>query len=196
MVKRSFIFDLDGTLWDSKDWYANLISSLSDRYKCDVLRDLSCGLNVSKLIRKSAITTQQCSQYIHQEISSLTTYPGVHECLRELVRRGSLLGIVTNLPKWLAMPILEAGKFNEYFDSVFTYKRGYRKPSPRGIESVMRELNIESQKWLYYIGDTETDAEAANAANVKFAWISFGYGENKPPNTERTIDYFEEILDL
>ena len=132
-----------------------------------------------------------------RSVGTLSFYDGALDTLEELAERDASIGVVTNLPRWLVGPMLEATEIDEYFDAVVTPGRGVRsKPSPHGLLKVLREMGEEPGREVWFVGDSAADAEAAARAGVSFAWASYGYDDEAPPGTERELGSFGEVLEL
>jgi phosphoglycolate phosphatase len=125
-------------------------------------------------------------------IDCIRLYDGVRAGLTVLTARGVVMGIVTNLPKWLVYPILCELTLERYFKtSVFAA----RKPAPQGLLSAVECLG-RTNAAVYYLGDMANDALAAQRANLPFAWAAYGYGVRRPSNVAAVIRRFDEVLAL
>ena len=107
------------------------------------------------------------------------------------------MGVVTNLPGWLAQPLMEAVDIHQYFRTTVTPRWGVRsKPQPHGIRKALQELGAVDDSETYYVGDTAVDAEAAKKAAVRFAWASYGYETDEPENVAVVLHEIGDLLDL
>jgi phosphoglycolate phosphatase-like HAD superfamily hydrolase len=123
-------------------------------------------------------------------------YPGVLDALEELAGRGTRLGVVTNLPAWIASPMLDALEISPFLQSVVCYGNTRRhKPHPEPLEAALRDLDSKATEDAWYVGDTPSDAAASAAANLSFAWAAYGYGKSPPP-CDRVIQDFAEVVSL
>lgn len=118
------------------------------------------------------------------EVLEVELLPGVEKLLAAL--HGQLqLGIVSNTESISADQIREKLKevgIDHFFDVVIaTAELGIHKPDPRPIESAISFLNQEAGRCLY-IGDTESDLQAATAAGCAFVYTG--------PNIYQTLEQY------
>jgi HAD superfamily hydrolase (TIGR01662 family) len=98
--------------------------------------------------------------------------PGVEQLLKEL--KGHVkIGIVSNTQTITATEIkkkLATVGIEHYFDVVIaTAELGIHKPDPAPITAAIKALEAKPERTLY-IGDIETDLQAARAAGAEFAY--------------------------
>lgn len=192
MAARALILDLDGTVWDSYPWLARLIGGGRRDAEAAALAALRDSGNAAKLLRDAGITGARFKS-ICAASDELRTYPGVPKTLRTLHERRLPLGVVTNLPAWIAEPMLSCVGIAGYFGSVVVWSRSQK--SLRILAS-LDELGVEPAPTVWYVGDLATDAAAAAAAGVSFAWVSYGYGAARPSGTRAVINAFWEVAAL
>ena len=143
------------------------------------------------------VSKARLARAAREDGASVELYEGVLPTLDELRARGTPIGIVTNLPGWLVQPLLESTGIGEYAVAVATPRPGVpAKPKPHGIRRVLTGMGREADLGTWYVGDAAVDAEAAEAAPVRFAWASFGYESEMPPGTVKVLACFDEVLDL
>ena len=197
MAASTVVLDLDGTVWDSRPWYAETIARLSDGSALQVGRDLKAGASVVRAARDYGVSKARLARAAREDGASVELYEGVLPTLDRLRARGTPIGIVTNLPGWLVLPLLESTGIGEYAAAVATPRRGVpAKPKPHGIRQVLAEMGQKADLGTWFVGDAAADAEAAEAASVRFAWASFGYESAMPPGTGKVLACFDEIRDL
>jgi nicotinate-nucleotide--dimethylbenzimidazole phosphoribosyltransferase len=109
---------------------------------------------------------------IPYEELSVELLPGVEQLLNEL--QGQVkLGIVSNTQTITAADIkkkLVMVGIDEFFEVVIaTGELGIHKPDPAPITAAIKALEIKPERTIY-IGDIETDLQAAHAAGAAFAY--------------------------
>ena len=197
MAATTVVLDLDGTVWDSRPWYAKTIARLSDGSTSQIGRELEAGTSVVRAAKSHGVSNARLARAAKEDGASVELYEGVLRTLDGLRARGTSIGIVTNLPGWLVRPLLEATGIGEYAGAVATPKAGIlAKPQPHGVRRVLAEMGHTADLGAWFVGDAAVDAEAAEATPVLFAWASFGYERKMPTSTAKVLSSFGEVLDL
>lgn len=196
MARRTLLLDLDGTLWDSRPWYAKVMAQLSDGSVAQYERTLATGTSIVQLVQQCGVSRSRFARSAKENATSLAFYDGVRQTLDELRERGTSMGVVTNLPGWLVTPMAEATGIDKYFGVIMTPRPGVpAKPQPHGIRKALREMGREPDH-TWFVGDGAADAEAAKTAAVSFAWASYGYESTAPSGTEIVLLAFKDVLGL
>jgi phosphoglycolate phosphatase len=192
MAANAFLFDLDGTLWDSHPWYATAARCASGAPCADFADRLRNGGNLVALIRELGLANATFTRSCEKQLSALRLFPKVRDVLITLSKQKMPMGIVTNLPEWIVSPALQSLGLGELFRArIFAA----RKPSPTGIVNGLALLSAKA-KDAVYVGDTGSDCAAANAAGVPFAWAAYGYGNGCPEGASKVLRSFGDVLSL
>jgi len=185
---NGIIFDLDGTLVNSKHDYGEMSrrvkqvlldvgvesSLLEEQGKAwQVMRGgpgFLDGLGVSDSLEE--LISQKVTEALNSvEIMSLETVeaiPNAIEILGYLSNEGYSLGIATRACKEYSEKALDKLKLKPYIDAMLARDEvEYPKPDPRHLLDVLDILSL-NQKNVIYIGDTTTDLNTAKAANINF----------------------------
>ncbi|HSC61602.1 MAG TPA: HAD-IA family hydrolase [Rhizomicrobium sp.] len=197
MTDTSFpalIFDLDGTLVDTAPdllGAMNAVLTQQGRRTVDpeTLRHM-VGFGAASLIRQAMAATGEpaaedrlpalvndfVAHYgLHLADASLP-FPGVIETLTALKVQNVPMGVLTNKPHELALPLLDALDMSKFFGAIHGAGRfSYVKPDPRVFHHVVEELTGNANAPAVMIGDSTTDAKTARAANVPVILLSYGY---------------------
>lgn len=197
MAKSALLVDLDGTLWDSWPWYADILAQSSGNTASYFLNQLLAGGNIVKLMKKNSVSRRAFIDMVENNHSKLRFYDTVTETLATLKSRKITVGAVTNLPKWLVFPIARATAIDRFVPIIVTPSVGISaKPNPSGILAAIRMMGQTPTTCFWFVGDRSEDATAAAAANVQFAWASYGYQIERPKASMHTLGNFAEILAL
>ena len=90
------------------------------------------------------------------------------------------MAICTNKQEHLSIDLLKKIKLYNFFEYVAGGNTfDYNKPDPRHLTSIIEIIDGDIKKSIM-IGDSETDSNAAKAANIPFVLIEDGYTEKKP----------------
>jgi len=196
---RLVVFDLDGTLVDSKQDLALSINALREEMDLEPLSlDLIAsyvGHGVTVLVERAL--GEQASeenvqkgvafflQYYHQHMLDHTRpYPGVREALEDL--RGRALAVLTNKPVRFSREMLERLALASHFTSIYGGNSfPHKKPDPVGLRKIMDDLQVSPQQTLI-VGDSDTDVLTGRNAGVWTCGVTYGFGartlEKVPPD--------------
>ena len=197
MAPEAVLFDLDGTIWDSWPWYAYVAGTQGRVSRADAALKLAQGRPAATILDQAGVKRARFPAVCERPISRLPLYRGVRSGLREISARSMPTGVVTNLPGWMALPMLTSSGLRDYFGPIVDYsKPRLRKPHPEPLLIAMRELGIAASPAIWYVGDSINDCQAAHAAGVSFAWASYGYGQQQPPGADKIVSRFRQVLTL
>ena len=207
MEFESLIFDIDGTLWDSRAMVAegyNIqlraeglghlcltaedLTPLFGKVKEDLANALFAMLpeeGRNALINRCMVSEREYMAATDCAIG----YPKVKETLEKLAEKYRLF-IVSNCEQ--GYPELCMGKleFSHLIEGHLCYG-DTGTPKGETILRLMKEHNIRS---ACYIGDTQGDATAAEFAGIPFVYCAYGFG-----NVDaywKSIDCFADLLKL
>jgi len=100
-------------------------------------------------------------------------YPGVMDVLRQLQSAGHRLGLCTNKPLGPTRAVLAHFDLATFFEVVIGGDSlPVRKPDPAPLHAAFDALG---EGPMIYVGDSETDADTAVAAEVPFLLFTQGY---------------------
>ena len=104
---------------------------------------------------------------------------GVIEFLEWSKQNDISLAVCTNKQEHLAIDLLKKIKIFDYFEYVAGSNTfDYCKPDPRHLTTTIEILEGDKNKSLM-IGDSETDANAAKAAEIPIILLKYGYTEKR-----------------
>lgn len=184
------IFDLDGTLIDSRADLAAGINHMRAHYD---LASISLetitgyvGNGVRSLVERSlqgaevdvdeALQINKDYYFSHLTVHTYL-YEGVKEGLQKLIDAGNTLAILTNKPGDPTRTILQEYGLASFFSVVIGGGDIENlKPAPDGILEILETTNIPAeQAWM--VGDNYTDLAAAERANIKSIFVHYGFGD-------------------
>ena len=89
------------------------------------------------------------------------------------------MAVCTNKQEHLSIDLLKKIKIYHFFDYVAGGNTfNYNKPDPKHLTDTIEIIGGNIKKTIM-IGDSETDSNAAKAANIPFVLIEGGYTEKK-----------------
>lgn len=186
-----FLFDMDGTLIDSRGDLADAVNAtrrelgLPEVGREVVVAKVGNGMRrlvvdaIPELEGKGideALAIQE-RHYGERLLCQTRLYPGVADALQALAARGEKLGVVTNKPGRFSRAIVDGLGIGSYLGVVVGGGDCPElKPSGLPIAYAARALGVEvsAEDWL--VGDNWTDLAAASAAGVRSCFCRFGFG--------------------
>lgn len=104
-------------------------------------------------------------------------YSGVVSTLSKLQSMGVKLGLCTNKPERHARELLKRLGLVDFFKNSFIGSDtvGTAKPNPKPLLEAINRLEKKPED-VFFVGDTNTDAEAARNAGVDFIFCEYGHG--------------------
>jgi HAD superfamily hydrolase (TIGR01549 family) len=213
LVKRNIIFDLDGTLVDSRDsiiasvTYA--LAKIGRTEKIDPVRvvrqDLFSTLRETAEKYGTRFKDEERFRFIrayrqHQKETVATlvkSYDGVHDALAEM-KKHFTLAVATTKTTEQAVYVLETFKLDRFFDHIQGTDRGIRhKPQPDVLLRTQTCLGAHSRS--VYVGDSPNDVLAAKNAHMFSVGVLYGFSELtdlEPCEPDWVMESFEDILAL
>jgi phosphoglycolate phosphatase len=210
-VAPVLIFDLDGTLADSKKDLAFSVNHVRSTFGLPDLteEEISAfiGDGAQMLIQRalgadaSAPDVQSglqlfLSYYRDHMLDRTVLYPGVAETLRSLAH--CRLAVLTNKPIRFSRLMLEGLGILHHFAAVYggnSFDR--KKPDPVGVFQILSDTGgVPGDTWM--IGDSSIDVITGRSAGVTTCGVSWGYAPETFAHTppDFMIHRIEELLAL
>ncbi len=198
---RVLIFDLDGTLIDSKlDLALSVNATLKEISRPPLAHEQIFGYvgqGAPMLIQRAlgeGATEQECqralefflSYYRAHMLDHTVTYPGVREGLAKLAPYP--MAVLTNKPVRFSREILQGLGLGECFRYVYggnSFER--KKPDPMGVQILLRDFGAAPRQALL-VGDSEIDVLTARNADTWACGVSYGLG------SARLLEFPPDIL--
>lgn len=206
------IFDLDGTLIDSRLDLANAVNATRRHMGMEPLSNERVygyvGNGAPVLIRR-AMGAQATDaevqealefflEYYGQHVLDNTLlYPGVREAIERLGGAGKRMAVLTNKPVRMSRTIIEGlGVAGHFFQIYGGNSFEFKKPNPVGVEALISEACIARDATLM-IGDSSVDVQTARNAHIQCCGVTYGF----QPETLRDaapdllVDRMEDMAD-
>lgn len=205
---RALIFDLDGTLIDSKrDLIHSVNAMLVEMGRETLHEDTIAGYIgrgapqlVAQALGDGAGEEERgralkffLGYYEEHKMDSTSAYPGVPEALEEL--RGLPMAVLTNKPVRISVRILEALGLGKFFRAVYGGNSFQtKKPDPQGARKILTEFGASPNE-AALIGDSEVDVQTARNAGTLAVAVNYGFGTHDREAYPADV-YLEKLIDL
>ncbi len=206
------IFDLDGTLIDSKQDLSCAVNATRTHCGLPPLANETVysyvGEGAPVLLRRALgpeATDGQVQDalafflayYNDHMIDHTVLYPGVRETLDRLLAAGVKMAVLTNKPVRMSRLIVEALGVGGHFQRVYggnSFEQ--KKPHPIGIETLMAECDA-ARDLTMMVGDSGVDIRTARNAQVKSCGVTYGFQPETlaVDSPDLLVDRIEELGD-
>jgi phosphoglycolate phosphatase len=205
MKYKLVIFDFDGTLADSFDWFIGVLDKVADKYKFKKIEksdiDTMRNSDATKMLKHHGITWlkvpfigKHLRELMAEDIHKVSLFGGIGNLLQSLSENRIIIAVVTsnsyeNVCKILGASNSSLIKYYECGVSIFG--------KPPKLKKIVRQSGISSGS-VIFIGDEIRDIDAARKAGIKFGAVSWGYTNlealkaHSPDEVFSTVD---EILE-
>ena len=207
---RLLVFDLDGTLIDSKVDLANSVNHALEAFGLPALPlpliYSYVGDGATMLIRRAAggdgngrvpaILDSFLFHYRQHLLDTTLPYPGVAESLREWADSYPM-ALLTNKPLDMTRAILSGLALDRFFPDVIGGDSfGSKKPDPEGLLHLMKTRGAPPGETLM-VGDSRNDVLAGKRAGARTCGVTYGLGAegfaDHPPDF--TVGRFPDLFD-
>lgn len=177
MKYKTLIFDMDGTLVDSKIDFEAIYKNLGIQPGRSIIEYIQNLENEED--QKSALEIVHF--YENEGAEKSTLIPGVNELLKQLEHRNINIGVFTLNSRPIAQKTLQL--HNIQAPILITREDAKPKPDPEGLHKICEYYGTPKDKALY-VGDYKYDLIAGKNADIKTALYSV-----VPPNFDTTDAY-------
>jgi len=208
---KALLFDLDGTLIDSKrDLVQSVNATLRQMGRAELPEDLVASyvgsgapILISRALGGAASETEQqraltffLARYEQHKLDFTKEYPGVREALEKL--RGVPMAVLTNKPVNISVRILEGLGLEGFFRAIYGGNSfATKKPDPLGANTILSEFRIAAPQ-AAMVGDSEVDVQTARNVGMISAIVNFGFGthDRAAYPADIYLDHMEELAPL
>ena len=189
MAYKYIIFDMDGTLLDTREAIVSAIQkgmvnfSLKKEFNMDIFIDRWGGDILSKLIQfveENSINfisreeiTEELTRHYNRKIwdEYITPFSGIIEMLQSLKKAEIKLCVFSNSPERTVEQLIEYF-FPEKFDMTIGLSNGVKKPDAAILEVLFKRYDINREQVLL-VGDTLTDYLTAKNGKIDFCGVTW-----------------------
>lgn len=206
------IFDLDGTLVDSRQDIATSVNELLSGMGRPTLPPERVfgfiGNGVRKLLERSlgpsaeepdidAAVELFLPIYRSHLLDTTRPYPGVREALPAL-RPGRNLAVLTNKPTRESLALLEGLGLRRHFSHVCGGDAfPHRKPHRMGVDALIERTGAQRERTLM-VGDSRVDFETAHNSEIPISLVTYGLGaaEVRALGPDYVIDDLRQLIPI
>ena len=210
-MKKLYIFDFDGTLFDSvndvvecfnialeihnfptltKEEYLERLGGNIDEIVSLILGDKNTPENI-EIIKKS-----YGKLYAKSKNEQTLPFPKTHEILNALQKKGIILAINSNRMTDSIEYYIEKHFPDIDFALIEGHNPGFpSKPDPLGVKNILDATGIKASEALY-IGDSIKDIETSKNAGMDCVIVTWGYGDKRAYENDYPILMISEMDDL
>jgi len=203
------IFDMDGTLIDSKkditisiNYIRELHYNLPPLSEDFVVESINMDIrNLPKLFYGSDIYKDKDREvfeghYAQQCVKNSYLYDGIKEMLETLVESGVKISVATNAPTQFALRMLKSLHVEHLFDMIIgADKVDVSKPNPEMLNKILEFCKFDKTKdkaWM--VGDNSKDMMSAQNAGIDAMFATWGFSPQS--EHEITVKHPKEVLDI
>ena len=210
-MKLLLIFDLDGTLVDSKPDLMASVNYVRNHFDLQALQDHEIAAfigNGPETLIERALGEPAASPRVYEGLQMFLShyrahmldasvlYPGVRETLGALSEAS--LAVLTNKPVRLSCAMLDGLGVYDFFAAVYggnSFER--KKPDPIGIHQILSETACRPERTCM-IGDSAIDVLTGRNAGVQTVGVTYGYAVHtfSEAQPDFRIGRFEELLKI
>lgn len=189
-VQKIVIFDMDGTLIDSKKDITisinhvrelnHKLAPLSEEFVVEAIN--MHDRNLAKLFYNTELYEDRDrvvfeNHYKKQCTENPYLYDGIEELLYTLKENDIRLSVATNAPTIFAQTMLESLKVKELFDLIIGADKAKKsKPHPEMLHQILQNYNyLQERDKAWMIGDNSKDMEAAHNAEIDAVFAAWGF---------------------
>ena len=190
-MPRLIVFDLDGTLIDSRLDLAESTNEMLGTFGAPALAVDRVAMMVGEGARKLVVQALAASNidadadealrrfreiYDRRLLVHTRPYEGIPETVDRLSRQATL-AVLTNKPDAPSRRLLDAFELSGYFGQILGGDSEFaRKPDPEGLRALMTKYGASpADTWL--IGDSMIDVETARNAGTRMCVVLYGFGQ-------------------
>ena len=203
------IFDLDGTLSDSKEGITKSVHYALGKVGI-IEKDLSQLEHfvgppmVEEYIKAYGMSKEKAfetlgyyrERYVPIGIYETKPYPGIKEILDALKSKGVKIGMATSKPENMAEEVARYLEIDDYFDIICGADlHGPRQSKQAVLEKLFEKTKFKKEESVL-VGDTKYDVEGANLLGIDSIGVSWGTGTKKEMIDRGAIEVFDDYKSL
>lgn len=209
-MKKTVLFDLDGTLTDSGEGIINCAIPALEHFGLPIPSREEMRVFVGPPLHETfqqfgvpADKTEEAirvyrSRYIPTGMFENTPYPGIKELLETLKKENYTLYVATSKPEEMSVTILERFGLAPYFDRICGASTDTSRSTKDSVIAYLLEQSGAKED-MVMVGDTKYDVLGAKTHGIPAIGVSWGYGSVEEMTDAGAIgiaDTMEQLLEL
>ena len=202
---KYIIFDLDGTLSDSKEGITKSVQYALK--KVGIIEDDLDNLNhfvgppmVEEYMKSYGMSKEKAfetldyyrERYVPTGIYETKIYPGIKEILEALKQNSFKMGMATSKPEGMAEEVAKYLEILDYFDIICGADLHGPIQSKVSVLNKLFETSDFKKEESVLIGDTKFDVEGANEVGIDSLGVSWGTGTKKEMLDRGALEIFDD----
>ena len=186
-MMKTIIFDIDGTIFDTKKGIINCLNDVLNAYGQETINKTEEDKYIGPAIKDSLMkfngfseemaaeaTREYRRKYVAKYVGESIPYDGLKELLEYLKNNHYRICIATMKTQAQVERLFETFGVTDFFARIETAKEsgGYTKVNM--LESIKAKY---PQDKMIFVGDTMGDYKAAVKTEIPFVYAKYGYGE-------------------
>jgi phosphoglycolate phosphatase len=188
---RLLIFDLDGTLVDSRQDLGNSVNAMLRHFgRHELPLDVIAGYigDGAPMLVRRALGDPKDEHFVHvalqffldyyrkHKLDNTYVYEGVLDSLK-LLNEGTLprkMAVLSNKPVGPSRAIVDALGLSEFFFQIYGGNSfETKKPDPLGVQKLLKEAHCKAEEAVI-VGDSDVDVLTARNADIYSVGCSYG----------------------
>lgn len=207
-MKKAILFDIDGTLLDTRDFVFGSVKNCMAVHKLPGVSDKELKKVMGKALVEfygtlfpgvdPSLLTKTHREFQENNFHLIKQFPKTKKTLQFLKKSGFLLAAVSNRMRESLVHSLKLAGIFDYFDTVVCADDVVNpKPHREHLLAALLDLKIGSEN-VYMVGDTENDILAGKNANIKTVGVTYGWlGKDiAKHNPDYVIDDIEDLFKI
>ena len=186
-MKKTILFDLDGTLTDSGEGIINCVIYALERFGLPVPEREALRYFVGPPLHESFVkqgvpadraeeaVAVYRERYVPTGMFENNPYPGVRELLENLKAEGYTLYVASSKPEWMCVEILKHFELDQYFHMICGATMDTSRTNKEAVIEYLIQENGKTDNMIM-VGDTKFDVLGAKFHGIPCIGVSWGYG--------------------
>ena len=206
-MKKTILFDLDGTLTDSGEGIINCATLALEHFGLPVpdrkTMRVFVGPPLHETFVKFGVPEDKADEAVQVYRSRYVTvgkfenvpYPGISDLLETLKNQGHKLLVATSKPEALSIEIMEHFDIAKYFDRICGASLDRSRSSKENVIAYLLE-EYRACENMIMVGDTAFDVMGAAAHGIPTIGVAWGYGSVEEMQNAGAIAIAQSVSEL